>query len=190
MQDRINRLLLNYSNARKSWESWCFMNEISLNGNEIFRSSQNESILKTVEGNVLLAHFRYLALKDFYIEMYKIVKDSSSSRDNIFLLLREALIHNPNLRSQIENTLKNLEILKPEIKKITDIRDKIYAHLDPGYDKYFNHFRLESYYDMFIAIENSIIILTSKDEFQKVLDLIPSRNEFYLNKEETNKKIT
>lgn len=186
MQDKISRLLLNYSNARKSWESWCFMNEIWLTSDENFNYNNYESIRETVENNVLFSHFRYLALKDFYIEIYKIIKDSNSTKDNVFLILREAIIHKADFKDQIENSLHNLESLKPEIKKITDIRDKFYAHLDPGYDEYICNIKLESYNDIFIAIENSIITLTSKNEFQKILDSIPSRNEFYLYKRETN----
>lgn len=83
MNDKeTERLLKNYSNARKSWEGWCYLSNIDLKEN-------NSDIKVFVDNNELLYHCRYLLLKDLHIELYKIIKDKeSTSRDNIFKLLR------------------------------------------------------------------------------------------------------
>ena len=62
------RLLKNYYNARKSWEGWCYLNNIDL-------KKKNSSIREYVDQNELLYHCRYLLLKDLHIELYKIIKD-------------------------------------------------------------------------------------------------------------------
>lgn len=180
MQDRIERLFLNYSNARKSWEAWHFMNDI-LFDTTTMRHNYEESIKKKVDENALLSHFRYLTWKDYQIEIYKIVKDSSNTEDNIFLLLKELLRTRPDLKDSIEKHLEELENLKPDIKKITDLRDKFYAHLDKNYMNYAGgNTGMEPYQNIFVAVEQAIITLTSLPEFQNVLDRIPSRHEFYL----------
>lgn len=181
MNESIERLLKNYLNTRKSWESWCYL--VS-SGDLNFHTGQYDyetSIRKKVDNNVLLNYLRYLAFKDFHIEVYKIIKNSSNTKDNIFSLLKMYLIKRPDLESEIQSCLKSFENLQSEIKKMTDVRDKFYAHLDPNYKEYIEtKSGLVEYNKTLIAIETAIIMLTSKESFQKVLDEIPSRNEFNL----------
>ena len=80
MQSKITRLLKNFSNARRSWECWCFMVNFNLD-------NPNLQIVSVVNANPLLFHLRYLSLKDFYIELYKILKNSKNNSDNIFAQL-------------------------------------------------------------------------------------------------------
>ena len=80
MTSAIKRLLKNYSNARQSWESWCYM--INYNCKE-----RDSTIPKYIDTNELLFHLRYLAMKDFHIELYKILKQTKNNQDNIFTLL-------------------------------------------------------------------------------------------------------
>lgn len=181
MKDNIDRLLKNYLNTKKSWESWCFM--VS-SGELDFHTGQydyDKSIRKKVDENPLLFYLRYLAFKDYHIEVYKILKNTSNNKDNVFNLLNTFLKERPDLEKEITACLKKFEDLKSEIKKMTDVRDKFYAHLDSDYEKYiFNNSGLEEYNKTFIAIETAIILLTSKERFQKLLDETPFRYDFNL----------
>jgi hypothetical protein len=162
------RLLKNYFNARKSWEGWCYLNNIHLKNN-------NSSIWKYVDQNELLFHCRYLLLKDLHIELYKIRKDkNSTSRDNIFKLLR-----NVNSKKSIQ-LLNELNDFKSELNSLTDTRDKFYAHLDEDYGDFLQSFEIENYYKTFEYIESAIIILGKEKELRELLKEIPSRDEFEL----------
>jgi hypothetical protein len=164
----LDRLLKNYFNSRKSWEGWCYLNNIHL------KTSKPE-IREYVDKNELLYYFRYLLMKDLHIELYKIIKDSSrSSKDNIFILLKN---HNSQ---QSKKHLSKLNEFSIEINSITDARDKFYAHLDPDYKDFISSFKLESYYNVFELIEEAIIILGKKNELKEILKEIPSRDEFEL----------
>jgi hypothetical protein len=161
----ISRLLKNYLNARKSWEGYCYLNNIDLKHN-------NATIRKYVDGNKLLFHCRYLLLKDLHIELYKIIKDSRKTEDNIFKLLRE------NDSSEANDLIDNLNEFKSKLISITDIRDKFYAHLDKNYVEYLDSFKIEDYYKTFELIENAILTLGYETELKELLKDIPSRDEF------------
>ena len=90
MGDSINRLIKNHCNARKSWEAWCYMSGFDKEN----RPSDTKTKIK-IDSNPLLFHLRFLALKDFHIEMYKVLKKSKGNRDNIFLLLEKRIKSNP-----------------------------------------------------------------------------------------------
>lgn len=181
MKDNIERLLKNYLNTRKSWESWCYL--VSSGGLD-FNTGQydyDSSIKKIVDENILLSHLRYLAFKDFHIEIYKIIRNSLNTTDNIFSVLNIFLIERPDLKYEIQACLKTFGELQLEIKKMTDIRDKLYAHLDPNYKDYIEmKSGLKEYNETLKAIEAAIILLISNDRFQKALAEIPSRDEFNL----------
>lgn len=167
MNDKeTERLLKNYSNARKSWEGWCYLSNIDLKEN-------NSDIKVFVDNNELLYHCRYLLLKDLHIELYKIIKDKeSTSRDNIFKLLR-----NKN-NEQAMLLLESLDNFKAELNSLTNIRDKFYAHLDENYKDFLDSFRIKDYYKTFEFIESAIIILGKEKELLESLKFIPSRDEF------------
>ncbi|MDP2386829.1 MAG: hypothetical protein Q8M29_10690 [Bacteroidota bacterium] len=174
MDNTIDRLTYSYSNARKSWETWCFLVNLDL-------KTTNDKILKYVENNELLQHFRFLSFKDFHIELYKILKDSRNNQDNIFRLLRDI----PNTDERKNNTDKRLAELTEHlefINKLLDTRDKYYAHLDKDYEKHIKEGRtVNDIYYLFQCVEQAIIALTSLEYLTSHLDKIPSRDEFTLN---------
>ncbi|UOK42209.1 MULTISPECIES: hypothetical protein [Flavobacterium] len=163
------RLLKNYYNSRKSWEAWCYLNNIDL------KNSKPE-IRKYVDENELLYYLRYLALKDVHIELYKILKNSKNTVDNIFMLL------NQNPQTKAKEHLLKLNEFETEIKSLTNARDKFYAHLDSDYKDFLSNFEIESYYTIFELIEEAIFILGKENELLELLKEIPSRDEFYINK--------
>jgi hypothetical protein len=171
---KIERLLRNYSNARRSWESWCFMANFNLD-------NRNQGIVRFIDDNPLLFHLRYLALKDFHIEIYKILKESRNSTDNIFYLLKDLMKNDPIKKFDVEINLLKLKDINQTIKDLCDLRDKYYAHTDEDYESYLSvKVSLPSILLCFIAIEKSIITLTSIEVIQDLLDKIPSRNDFRL----------
>ena len=164
----IERLLKNYFNARKSWEGWCYLNNLHLKKN-------TPSIRQYADKNELLFYLRYLIFKDVHIELYKIIKDNkSTSRDNIFELLRKCNSEDS------DNLLIELNKFKNKLNYLTNIRDKFYAHLDKDYTNIVKSFEVENYYRTFEFIESTIIILGKEKELIKILKTIPSRDEFEL----------
>lgn len=173
MTEDIERLLFNYSNARKSWEAWCFLGNLHL-------KVPNYKVRNYADNNQLLFHLRYLTLKDFHIEIYKILKDNKNNRDNIFELLRSVSPDNPKYKDAMQN-LEDLKNHGPAIKDITNIRDKYYAHLDIDYGSYIENDRsVVDMYKCFELIEKSIITIASMEYLMGYLDKIPSRDEFTL----------
>lgn len=162
-----SRLLKNYFNARKSWEGWCYLNNLDL-------KQHNSAIRKFADNNELLFYCRFLLLKDLHIELYKIIKDSRNTVDNIFKLLRA------EDSQQARDLIDELSNIKSEIKSLTDTRDKFYAHLDEDYQKYLSSFNVNSYYKIFELIESTIITLGKEKELMELLKDIPSRDEFEL----------
>lgn len=162
------RLLINYYNARKTWEAWCFMNNIHLEPSQ-------PKIRKIVDQTELLEYTRYILLKDLHIELYKILKDKDRTcKDNIFLLLRK------QGSSIAINHLKKLGEMKIQIDDLNNARDKFYAHLDPDYSDFLKGFKVNDYYKIFELIEEAITILGLKTELMASLDRLTSRNEFKL----------
>lgn len=176
MNESVDRLLKNYLNARKSWEAWCFMS--GLNNNLELKSNL---VRKNIDSNPLLFHLRYLAMKDYHIELYKVLKNSPSNKDNIYILLEKRIKSNPKNLSELEigyNKLIDEEVL---IKDLCDIRDKFYAHLDKNFEKYLsNKNKLENTQYLFSIIEEIIILLTSYEELMLNLKVIESREDYFL----------
>ena len=166
-KESINRLIINYHNARKSWEGWCFINNIDLD-------PPRRQIRELTDTNDFLYYLRYLLNKDMHIELYKIIKGNKNTTDNIFKLLRKVNSVDAN------NHLEELNSFSKEIKSITDCRDKFYAHLDPNYEDYLENFEVSNYYKLFALVEKAIIILGYENELLQTLEKIPSRNEFTL----------
>lgn len=162
-----DRLLKNYFNARKSWEGWCFLNNLEL-------KIKKPEIRKYVDENELLEYVRYLLSKDLHIELYKIIKDSNTSFDNIFKLLRN------NNTPEAKLHLIKLKEFEHELKSLTDPRDKFYAHLDADYKKFLKRFKVDIYWRVFELIEQAIIILGKEKELLALLKTIPSRDNFEL----------
>jgi hypothetical protein len=162
-----SRLLKNYFNARKSWEGWCYLNNIDLKQN-------NSKIRKYADENELLFHCRFLLLKDLHIELYKIIKDSGNTVDNIFKLLKE------NGSQKALDLITQLNEFKTELKSLTDTRDKFYAHLDEDYKDYLSSIKIQDYYQTFVLIEAAIITLGKEKELKELLQDIPSRDDFEL----------
>ena len=69
MSNSVDRLIKNYCNARKSWEVWCY-----LSGFDNDLKISKKEVRQTVDDNPLFFHLRYLSMKDYYIELYKVVK--------------------------------------------------------------------------------------------------------------------
>lgn len=173
MNTPISRLLINYSNARRSWEAWLFMANYHLT-----KPDPNER--EYINNNELLHHLRYLAFKNFHIEIYKIVKVSKNNNDNIFNLLEKLIERNNSKRLSAEKNLLKLTKNKNTIKRICDIRDKIYAHLDEDYKSYQKQgVPINFYLDCFVAIEEGIMTLTSLKTLQSFLDKIPSKDDLH-----------
>ena len=169
MDEKVSeRLLKNYYNARKSWEGWCYLNNIHLKKN-------NSAIRKYADENELLYHCRFLLSKDLHIELYKIIKNKDyTSRDNIFKLLKECN------SKDAQDLLLELNDFQTELDSLTDTRDKFYAHLDEDYRDFLGSFEIENYYKTFEYIESAIIILGKEKELKEVLKSIPSRDDFKL----------
>lgn len=166
-KETLDRLIKNYFNSRKSWEAWCYLNNLHL------KTSKPE-IRKYADNNELLYYLRYLLLKDLHIELSKIIKFSRNTGDSIFQLLKN---HNS---VESRNHLLKLEDFNTQIKSITDTRDKFYAHLDHDYKNFLSSFEVEDYYKIFELIEESIIIMGKEKELKETLKSIPSRDEFEL----------
>ena len=107
-------------------------------------------------------HVRYILSKDFHIELYKIIKQNSNTKNNIFSFLEQA-----NTTEAKEHLVK-LEVMRNEINSTLNIWDKYYTQLD------------KDYYRIFDLIENAIIILSKKEALFSCLEEIASRNEFNL----------
>lgn len=174
MKPEIERLLKNYSNARQSWEAWCFMVNFNC-------KKRDQSIVEKIDKHELLFHLRFLALKDFHIEAYKVLKNNRNNKDNIFKLLGEKAQSSPSKRRTVVKCLEELEKQKETIDYICNIRDKFYAHLDEDYKDYFKiGTSLSKILNCFTAIEKSIIAVTSKRILQSYLDKIHCRDDLSL----------
>ncbi|GAA4062228.1 hypothetical protein GCM10022389_03440 [Flavobacterium cheonanense] len=165
MDSSICRLLKNYHNSRKSWEAWCFLDNIDL-------EEDNQKIKDLTDNNQFLKLTRYLFLKDLHIELYKILKNSRSSEDNLIKLLK-----NKNTKES-RSHLRKFILFKPEINSTLNARDKFYAHLDSDYESYLKGFDVRIYNDIFVLIEQGIIILGYEKELINTLKNIPSRDEY------------
>lgn len=174
MDAQLERLLKNYCSVRQSYEAWSFMVNSNLKVPQSDRA-------KHIQENKLLSHLCYLAIKDFYLEFYKILKESDDNKDNIFTLLK-TLIHTNGLKKkEAELNLAELEKNKITMTQLCNQRDKYFTHLDRDGE----HFRLSGILDndimkVFTAIEKSIVTLTSLESLLTYLDEIPSRDEFKL----------
>lgn len=173
MNDKIERLLKNYSNARRSWECWCFLVNFNLDPPRF-------DVRLAVDKNPLLFHLRYLSLKDFYIESYKILKDSKNNSDNIFTLLRQLKENEPKKLQKAESLIEELSKNHSVIDRVCQLRDKYYAHLDKDYENITSSVSIPDILQCFIAIENAIIELSSREILNEYLEKIPSRNELSL----------
>jgi hypothetical protein len=174
MASKIDRLLKNYSNARKSWEVWCYMSGLSNECKQEFRATKLQ-----VDNSTLLSHLRSLAMKDYHIELYKVLKNTLNNKDNIFTLLEKRVRSNPKNKLEVE---KALQVLNAEMKIINDhchIRDKFYAHLDKDYEKFTSK---KTYVadtgNLFHIVEMGIIALTSEEQLKKELEKIDSRDDY------------
>lgn len=170
---KIDRLLKNYGNARRSWEVWCYLSGLNNDCKQVYSANK----LK-VDKTPLLSHFRFLALKDYHIELYKVLKNTPNNKDNIFTLLEKRVRSNPKNKLEVE---KALQLLNADFKLVNDhcdIRDKFYAHLDKDYEKYTTK---KSYVvdtsNLFHIVEKAIIALTSEEQLKQVLSEIDSRDE-------------
>lgn len=137
-------------------------------------------VLAYADKNELLYHLRYLSLKDFHVEMYKILKDTSNNKDNIFGLLRNLQADNSKC-DEANQLLSDLNAHAIAIKGVNDARDKYYAHLDSDYEKYIiRGIPIADLYKCFELVERAIIILSSIEYLKSFLEKIPSRDEFEL----------
>lgn len=170
----IVRLLKNYCNARKSWEAWCYLSGLNDDLEQQFRLTKTQ-----VDNSPLLSHLRFLAMKDYHIELYKVLKKSNFNKDNLFLLLEKRLRSNPKNKNQVEDALNNLNDYAEVIDAHCNVRDKYYAHLDKDYKKYIENNRYVSETNhLFHLIEKAIIELTSLEVLQSQLNMIQSRKDY------------
>lgn len=176
MSKSIDRLIKNYSNARKSWEAWCFMSGLNDGVKQVNRETKN-----LVDNNPLFFHLRFLAMKDYHIELYKVLKESPNNKDNIFLLLSKRIRSNPKNKSEVETAIKELIAESTIIADHCNIRDKFYAHLDKNYEDFTSK---KSYVtdtgNLFYLVEKAIIALTSDERLKDELAKIESRNDYFL----------
>lgn len=176
MNSSVDRLIKNYLNARKSFEAWCFMSGLDNHLNLI-----NREVREKVDKNPLLFHLRFLAMKDFSIELYKILKNSQRNEDNIYDLLEKRIKSNPKNLSELEIVHKKLRDEEVVIKDLCDIRDKFYAHLDKNFEKYLStRSNIVDIQNLFSIIEEIIILLTSYEELMLNLKAIESREDYFL----------
>ncbi len=173
MLDKIERLLKNYSNANYSREAWKFMMSNGDFDVHIGIYDYETSIRKRVDENPLLTHLRFLAFKDFHIEIYKIIKKSKNNKDNIFNILEEFILIRSDLKKDLENILAELSDIKDDIDKITNIRDKFYAHLDSDHLDYGGQGTLNHHENVLFIIGKAITIITSEKENQALLYKVP-----------------
>ncbi len=176
MDNSIERLIKNHCNARKSWEAWCYLSGID---NDLYQT--NTDTKKKVDNNPLLFHLRYLALKDFHIEFYKVLKESKRNKDSIFLILEKKISTNPKNNIALIEAIKSIKSLQSQINKICDIRDKFYAHLDKDYSDFLEDgIMVKDIHNLFYEVETAITLITSIDILQANLNLIESRMDFNL----------
>lgn len=172
METTINMLMMNYLSARQSWECWCFTVTSD-------RNNYNSSPKKVFDDNPLLNELRRIALKDVAIELYKIIGNSDSNKDNVFKVLKKFKIARPDLNSQIEEVLGQFATNSEKIERITTLRNKYFAHRDANYAIYENkQIPVSDIDDIFIMIENALILVTSKETVEQKLILITSRSEY------------
>ncbi len=176
MGSKIDRLLKNYSNARKSWEVWCYLSGLNNECKQEFRATKLQ-----VDNSPLLSHLRYLAMKDYHIELYKVLKNNPNNKDNIYNLLEKRIRSNPKNKSDVEKALQMLNAEMAIMNDLCDIRDKFYAHLDKDYENYTSK---KSYVadtgNLFQIVETGIIALTSEEELKKELAKIESRDDYQI----------
>lgn len=174
MDAQLERLLKNYCNVRQSYEAWSFMINANLKVPQIDTANR-------IRENKLLSHLCYLAIKDFYFEFCKILKETDDNKDSIFALLKNLMHTNDLKKKEVELNLTDLEKNKITITQLCNQRDRYFTHLDKDHD----HFRLSSISDndimkVFTVVEKSIVTLTSMETLLIYLDEIPSRDEFKL----------
>jgi len=176
MDSKIDRLLKNYSNARKSWEVWCFMSGL----NKELKQEHRASKLK-VDKSPLYSHLRFLAMKDYHIELYKVLKNTQNNKDNVNTLLERRVRSNPKNKLEVEKALQDLNSEITTVNNHCEIRDKYFAHLDKNYENFTSK---KSYvsetHNLFHIIEMGIIALTSEEQLKKELAKIESREEYYI----------
>lgn len=174
INDSVDRLIKNYCNARRSWEVWCYLSGFDND----FNISKKE-VRQTVDVNPLFFHLRYLSMKDYYIELYKIVKESQNNKDNLYNLLQKRIKSNPKNIVEIESALNGLFEIWDTIKYVCDIRDKFYTHLDKDFKEYTaSKINILSTNKLFEKIEKGIISLTSLEELNENLNQINSREDY------------
>ena len=172
MKESIDRLMLNYLSARQSWECWCFT--ITSDPYNYETSSR-----KVFDDNPLLNELRRITLKDVVIELYKIIGESRFNEDNVFTVLKNFKSIRPDLNINIEEILAEYESNSEKIERIKAIRNKYFAHRDANFALYENkQMPLSDFDDIFIMIENTLILLTSKETVEQKLILLTSRNEY------------
>jgi ADP-heptose:LPS heptosyltransferase len=134
-----------------------------------------------VDNEPLLFHLRFLAMKDYHIELYKVLRESSNNKDNVFLLLSKKFRSNPKNKADVELALTKLINSKEKVEDICNVRDKFYAHLDKDYLKYTSKKSYPSdVHNIFVLIENAIIVLTSFERLNSELNKIESREDYSL----------
>lgn len=173
MQDKIERLLRNYSNSYYSREAWRFMMSSGDYNKQIGIYDYETSIKKRVDENPLFNHLRFLAFKDFHIEIYKVIKKSKGNSDNIFYVLEELIKIRPFARKSLEDVLTELNNIKDDIDRITNIRDKFYAHLDPDHMDYGGQGSLNHHEKVLFIVGKAISIITSEKEHKALQDKVP-----------------
>ena len=123
MDEETKRLLKNYSNARRSWEVWCFMVNYEV-------KAVRFDLGKHFRHDNFLSHYIYLSMKDYYIEMSKVVKKTKNNKDNIFYLLQTQIDSKTERSLEAQKCLDELSGIEVVIQAICTLRDKFYAHLD------------------------------------------------------------
>ena len=174
MDAQLERLLKNYCNVRQNYEAWCFMVNANL---KVPQSNTSEHI----RNNKLLSHLCYLSIKDFYLEFYKILKESPDNSDNIFTLLKNLMETNPIKKKEAELNLEDIEKNRIIITQLCNQRDKYFAHLDKDFES--NTYSSVTDIDInkvFTSIEKAIVTLTSLETLVIYLEEIPSRDDFKL----------
>jgi hypothetical protein len=174
MEEKIKRLILNYINTKRSWDAWWYMSWTGPMDESTGLSNLKSSPKAIVDQNDLLTYSRYLAWKDFHIEISKIVT-YSKHKDDIYSLLRKFSDNNPQRKQEVNKNINDLDSLKNVIENIIKRRNNVYAHLGPDHKLYGGLGAVDPYEKLFETLERAIETLTSKEE----LDEIKSRQPIY-----------
>lgn len=137
----------------------------------------NREFKKAVDGDPLLFHWRYLSLKDFYIETVKMayyVIPRGKTKKEFRGLLADAI--KESTWSKTEKTRQEIKILRldPKIQSMKLTRDKYYAHLDTDHEWFLkNDVSLPDMQKIIFVIQGIMVKLYGRKFVEDIVKKIP-----------------